>query len=270
MKLSKYQSTGNDFILAVGPIENIGQIAQKVCDRHFGIGADGLMVAYPSTKADVQMVYYNSDGSIAPMCGNGLRAFTHFVFHQGLVSKRSFEVETLAGNMNVQIEDEHNVSISLNAPIFKLTKPHVLKDVNDLNPVQLKLNNEIVSLHVLMLGTLHGIVIVNDLTHIDVNTLGSLICHHSFFPEFINVNFVEVLNNQHIKVKTFERGAGPTLSCGTGVASSAVVTQHLGLTLSKVQVTVPGGSLEVEVSESIILRGPTQLIAHIDYLGDIK
>jgi diaminopimelate epimerase len=227
------------------------------------------MVAYPSEIADVKMVYYNSDGSIAPMCGNGLRAFTHFVFHQGLVSKPNFEVETLAGNMKVNIEDEHIVSIGLNTPIVNLGQPHVIKEVNHLHPIDLNIKDEVISLYVLMLGTLHGIVIVKDLERIDVNALGTLICHDSYFPEFINVNFVEVANQTHIKVKTFERGAGPTLSCGTGVASSAVVTHHLNLTEKNVKVTVPGGFLEVEVSNSIILSGPTQLVASLEFFGDI-
>ena len=113
MQVLKYQSTGNDFILFKGPIKNPSKIAIQVCDRHFGIGADGILFSTPSKVADIKMNYYNADGSIAPMCGNGLRAFAHFVTTNNLVKKNNFVVETLAGLMKVKKIDKETFALDL-------------------------------------------------------------------------------------------------------------------------------------------------------------
>lgn len=269
MKLFKYQSTGNDFLCVIGPISQPSMLAKKVCDRHFGIGADGILIAETSTIADIKMVYYNSDGSKATMCGNGLRAFTDFVYRQQLVDQTSFFVETGAGVLAVNYKDQHHITISLNAPNFELTHPDVMENVSQLNPIDLMIDNEKITIYATILGTLHAIVLVDDISQVDVLTIGSKLCHHAFFPSNINVNFVEVVDDSKLIVKTFERGAGLTLSCGTGVAASAVVTNHLKLTQSNVHVTVPGGQLEVLVSDHVTLTGPTEYVALIDYQGDV-
>ena len=269
MKLFKYQSTGNDFLCTIGPITHPSIVAKTICDRHFGIGADGILIAEPSTQGDIKMTYYNSDGSIAPMCGNGLRAFADFVYSQGMVLKKTFKVETGAGILDVEM-NTNSVSINLGQPTFNLSQPNVLSKVSDLNPVSFHIGNEKIAMHILFLGTLHGIVFVDDLSQVDITSLGNQLCHDPFFPKYINVNFVEVMDDTHIFVKTFERGAGLTLSCGTGVAASAVVAHVFKKTKSHVFVEVLGGHLTVDVTHDVILTGPTTCIAMIEYLGALQ
>jgi diaminopimelate epimerase len=267
MEIFKYQSTGNDFILFKGPLANPSKFAIKVCDRHFGIGADGILYSTPSKVADIKMNYYNADGSIAPMCGNGLRAFAHFVTIHKLVNKKEFVVETLAGLMKVKKLSADTFSLDLGKPTYALKTPNLKSATTKLTKLTLKVDNQKVELYPIFLGTLHGIVFVKNIDKINVLEQGNKICHHEMFPKYINVNFTEVVNKNHLKVKTYERGVGPTLSCGTGVSSTATVTASLGLTSNKVKVEVPGGMLQVEVGKTTILTGPTQVVAKIDYMG---
>jgi diaminopimelate epimerase len=267
MQVLKYQSTGNDFILLKGPIKNPSKFAIAVCDRHFGIGADGILFSTASKSADIKMNYYNADGTIAPMCGNGLRAFAHFVMAQGLVKKNKFVVETLAGPMRVKKVKANIFEIDLGVADYNLETPDLKQKTTKLTKLNLEIEGKNYQLIPLFLGTLHGVVIVNNIDKIDVLNLGDKLCHHPQFPKFINVNFVEVVNNKLIKVSTYERGVGPTLSCGTGVSSAVNVTTTLGLTENKVKVIVPGGTLMVKVEETTTLTGPTKLIAKIDLVG---
>jgi diaminopimelate epimerase len=267
MEIYKYQSTGNDFILLKGPLTNPSKFAINVCDRHFGIGADGILFSTPSKVADIKMNYYNADGSIAPMCGNGLRAFAHFVTTHKLVSKKEFVVETLAGLMKVKKLNANSFSLDLGKPTYALKTPNLKIPTTKLTKLNLKIDNQNIELYPIFLGTLHGIVFVKNLDKIDVLSLGDKICHNPMFPKYINVNFAQVINKNFIKVKTYERGVGPTLSCGTGVSSTATVAHALKLTGNKVKIEVPGGSLLVEVKDTTILTGPTQVVAKINFMG---
>ncbi|MFH5882367.1 diaminopimelate epimerase [Liberiplasma polymorphum] len=267
MVFYKYESTGNDFLLTEGPLNNPSHIAKKVCDRHFGIGADGILYTEQSQIADIKMHYYNSDGSIAPMCGNGLRAFVDFVYNHKIVQKKQFNVETLAGILPVNIHEDKTISLKLGKPIFSLNKEDMLEPIEDFGYIKLDISGTPYNVYPLFVGTLHAIVIVDSLKSIDIDTIGRRICTHERFPKHINVNFVEVIDSSHIEVTTYERGAGQTLSCGTGVSASSVVTHLLGRTNADVFVKVPGGNLEVIVSKEVTLKGPTNLIGIIDYRG---
>jgi diaminopimelate epimerase len=265
MIVYKYESTGNDFILSSERINNMSQFAKDVCDRHFGIGADGLMVVDTSLIADVKMHYYNSDGSVAPMCGNGLRAFSDFVYQQGIVIKNTFTVETLAGIMKVELHDNNHVSLDLGEPIFSLNNEDIREDVKEFTYIKLDISNQEITLYPLMMGTFHGVVFVEDLTKLEVEKLGNLISTNSLFPNHINVNFVQVIDDKTIHLVTYERGAGLTLSCGTGASATAVIANRLGYTKNNVTVHVPGGMLQVEVNQTVTLKGPTRLIGKIEY-----
>ncbi|MFP4287534.1 MAG: diaminopimelate epimerase [Candidatus Izemoplasmataceae bacterium] len=267
MIIYKYESTGNDFILTNEAISDMSQFAKEVCDRHFGIGADGLMVSTRSEIADVKMHYYNSDGSIAPMCGNGLRAFSHFVYHQGIVSKTRFSVETLAGIMEVTLQDNNLVSLNIGKPSFALSKEDIDTKIDSFQHIKLDISGKQLDLYPLMMGTFHGVVFVDSLKSLDIETLGKTIAMHPLFPKQINVNFVEIVDEHSINLITYERGAGLTLSCGTGASASALVSHKLGYTKDLITINVPGGTLEVRVKSSIYLKGPTRLIGKIEYGG---
>lgn len=252
LKFEKYHGTGNDFII----IEHFDGITpskrvQKMCDRHFGIGADGLMCVEPSEIADVKMAFYNADGSIAPMCGNGIRCFAKHVYDHKIVTKSQFNVETLAGIMKVDLQtDEHqntSVTINMGTPDF----------TNAFGEVHLAIDNTAFQLNTLIMGTLHAVIFVDALDTFDIEKYGKAIESHALFPERINANFVEVVDSQTIKVSTYERGVGRTLSCGTGSAASAVVSNKMGFTHPKVDVNVPGGQLNIDVTDDgIFMTGP--------------
>lgn len=261
LKFEKYHGTGNDFII----IEDaqgfdLSKLAKKVCDRHFGIGADGMMIAQNSDLADAKMVFYNADGSIAPMCGNGIRCFAKYVYDHNIVLKKDFIVETLAGQMKVTLEsDEHQttrVTINLGLPSFE----------NAFGEMTLKVDETSFDLTTLNMGTLHSVILTDDLESLDIEKFGKAIESHRVFPQKINVNFVEILDKDTLKVSTFERGVGRTLSCGTGSAASVVVSNLKGLANSKAIVHVPGGNLIIEVkSKGIYMTGPAELICKGEY-----
>lgn len=262
MILSKYQGCGNDFILMDVAPSNPEHFARQVCDRHFGIGADGLMWVERSQTGDLKMVYLNSDGSPASMCGNGLRCFVRYVLDTQIISKTEFIVETRAGLIPIRY-DAISQTVHLD-----LMHPRALSDSEALSPspIEIHLDDRSVVLHTLHLGTLHAVVLVDDFNGLE--TLGPQLTHHVKFPQQINVNFVKIHSRTRIEVRTHERGAGWTLACGTGLSASAFIAHQLGLVESKVEVKTLGGICQVEtLSQTVRLCGPAVKIADITLAG---
>lgn len=254
IRFEKYHGTGNDFIFVYDQPDNPSECAIKLCDRHYGIGADGLMYASPSTLADIKMSYYNADGSHATMCGNGLRCFARFVTNNQIVLKNEFIVETDAGLIPVNVQD-NEVSILLNRERSTLTSNESIEPLIDYKPIKI----EDTLIYGVFVGTLHGIVFVEDYTNI--NDLGPKLTYHPNFLHAININFVRIINHTEIEVRTHERGAGWTLSCGTGVCASVVVSNAHNLVNKDVFVKVPGGALNVSLKQNgIQLSGPAEWI----------
>ena len=260
MEFFKYQGTGNDFIMIKDVPQNPSETAIKLCDRHFGIGADGLIYPELSDQADIKFNYYNSDGSVAPMCGNGMRCFVKFLIDEKLIEKKVFVVETLAGLISVIYDEKTQmVTVDLGKPIFKISTPHVLNDIDFLNPISIEIENIRILTYNLFLGTLH--TVIYDDGNMDILHIGPKVSDHPFFPQKTNVNFVRVNSYYYQSVQTYERGAGWTLSCGTGTAASAVVSHFLSKVDTSVQSDVLGGKLRVDISDSIKLIGPAVKIA---------
>ena len=243
MKVFKYHATGNDFILTKDIPSNPERFAKAVCHRNFGIGADGILYPSKSSIADIQMNYYNSDGSIAKMCGNGIRAFARFLVDQKIIEKPKFDIETLAGIKTVEIIDD-NVKVDIGKPDLSVGIPD-LKHTLDAN-VAYNFNG--ISGYVLAVGTLHTVVYLNENPGINLLKAGPIVQNNALFNDQTNVNFVEIIGENLLNVQTFERGAGWTLSCGTGVSASVYNALMQGrVKHNKVHVNVPGGKLEVEV-----------------------
>jgi diaminopimelate epimerase len=260
MQFSKYHGTGNDFILINHIPKNPSELAILICDRHKGIGADGLIYPSVSEKFDIKFNYYNSDGTIAPMCGNGMRTFVKYLKDEGILSKSSFVAETLAGPIAVAYDKETEwIQVDLGKPIVSISKPNLSQSQKTLKMNELTIDQNTIQFHTIVLGTLHTMVLMKET--IDVEKIGPKLAYHPYFPEATNVNFVTVIDRTHIMVKTYERGAGWTLSCGTGSASSAWLMHTLGLTESFVFVNVPGGQLQVKIDETVKLIGPATKIA---------
>ncbi len=269
MQFDKYEATGNDFLLFKTLPNSPDLIAKKVCDRHFGIGADGLIAPVPSSKATIGMRYFNSDGSEAPMCGNGMRTFVRFLLNENIVDVKQFTVETKGGIIAITVHDDDTIALGLGDLTTRHDAPDVSEPTTLHDPITLNVNDRAYPIHITTLGTLHGVVFVTDYAGFDFHDVGHQLSTHPFFPRHININFVRIIDAENIEVRTYERGAGATLSCGTGVGASAALAHYIKGCQDTIAVEVPGGTLTVNVASTITLKGPAKHIATIAYKGAI-
>lgn len=261
IEFAKYHGAGNDFIiiddmkgtLSLEP----GQI-REMCKRHYGIGADGVIVARPSSKADVYMLFFNPDGSVAEMCGNGIRCFAKFLFDRDVINKNRIEVETKAGIKTVElIFDGPTViggEVTMGVASFTASDiPTTLTDSQqEVIDVPLKLNKGEVIVTCVSVGNPHCVVFVDSVKDAPVTGLGPVIENHKAFPEKTNVEFVQKMEKDHLQVRVWERGAGETLACGTGAVAAAAAACKMGYCAQPVRVDLPGGHLLVEFDSDLV------------------
>ncbi|MBS4534647.1 diaminopimelate epimerase [Clostridium sp. D2Q-14] len=268
MKFEKLHGTGNDFIIFNSleeKLPNYSELAKVACNRNYGIGADGMIVVESSDIASIKMVFYNSDGSEAPMCGNGIRCFSKFIFDNQIIKDKSFNVETLGGIMKseVIIEDNEvrNVKINMGIAKFDTNSFPINTDKKKFIDEEIELDDMKYKVSSLMLGTIHTIIFVDKLQQYSIKKVGKIVENMDIFPKKTNVNFCEVIDESNLKVITWERGSGQTLSCGTGASATAVVSSLLNNTNKKVNVHVPGGKLKIEIIDNLVyMTGPVRLI----------
>lgn len=271
INFSKYQATGNDFVLINGFKAYISltkeQIAE-VCDRHFGIGADGLIIARSTEDADVFMDYYNCDGSIAEMCGNGVRALSAFSKDENIENARSLKsinVQTRAGLKAVRIEDDI-YSVNMGPASFDNESLGFASN-EAMWKYPLEINSQVIEIYGASMGNPHCIIFTDDIDNAPVNELGPLIEHNELFKNRINVEWVEVQDELNMKVKVWERGVGYTLACGTGVCASFAIANRLNFVKNKANVSLPGGNLKVELQDKdLLLSGQAKKV----FSGDIE
>lgn len=271
LKFIKMQGAGNNFVVFEDIEEkykDLGTLAKKLCDRNFGIGGDGILVVRRSKIADIQMIIINSDGSYAGMCGNGIRCFGKYVYENNIVRKSNFTVETGDGIKvcHLFIEDNKVKSVKINMErenfnpksIPALSEDEIIKK-------DICVNGKSYNITALLLGVPHTVILTKD-GEFRVEE-GAAIETHELFPKGTNVNFCRVVNRGEIKVNTWERGAGPTLACGTGCCSSVVVCNKLNLVDESVKVIAPGGILIVEITEEgVMMTGPAENV----FKGEIE
>ncbi|QIB26266.1 diaminopimelate epimerase [Caloranaerobacter azorensis] len=268
LEFIKMHGLGNDFIIFDGINQDLpdhNELAKKVCDRHFGIGADGMMVVKQSSSSDIKMLFYNADGSQAPMCGNGIRCFAKYVFDEKLVRGKEFEVETLAGIMRPRIiSSEEKISfieVNLGKAYFSSEMIHANTNKEKILNESIKIDGNTFKISAVVVGSVHAVIFVDDLNKIDINVIGRKIENHQLFPNKINVNFCQIIDDTNLQVLTWERGVGQTLACGTGAASAAVVGSILYNTSKKVNVHLLGGTVEIEQrDDEIFMTGPAEVI----------
>lgn len=260
LEFTKAHGTGNDFII-VEDLEGEFDLSPKaiafLCDRHFGIGADGFLLVKPSEVADYRMVYYNSDGSTAEMCGNGIRCLAKYLYDRGLTSKAKVKIETEAGIKEVELLfDETKViggKVEMGTPSFKVEDvPILLKGVDEAINYPLQTEKGTFYITALSVGNPHCILFVEDVDRTPVHSLGRFIEHLPIFPERTNVEFVQVVSERELKMRVWERGVGETLACGTGACAAATAAIKLQKAKSPVIIKVPGGELVVEWRDSFI------------------
>ncbi len=264
---TKWQACGNDFVL-VNTFDNIDaeKIAEiikqspKICDRHFGVGADGVIFILPSTIADFRMQIINSDGSEAEMCGNGIRCFAKCVHEAGLTTKTKFTVETGAGIIIPEIMPDGTVHVDMGEPVLEADKIPVDGFKNNyVIDEDITVDGKTYKMTCVSMGNPHCIVFVDDIKKIDLEKIGPKFETHSVFPKKTNTEFVEIKNDEYVRMRVWERGAGITWACGTGSCATLVACVLNNKTKRKAKIELDGGILTIEwnkESNHIYMTGP--------------
>lgn len=266
---AKYEGTGNDFII-VEDLEDAISISPDgvaaLCERRFGIGADGLMLIRRSRLASFRMDFYNADGTPAEMCGNGIRCFAKYLHDFGLINDLSVDIETGAGVKEVQLIADGNkavgATVDMGRPALEAEKIPVQASLGLENEALITLDSLTFEGVCVSMGNPHFVVFTDDIRSAPVADIGPQIENHPAFPNKTNVEFVKVLSNDELELRVWERGVGETLACGTGACAAAVAANLKGLAGRRVKVNLPGGTLAVEWARegNILLSGPARLV----------
>jgi len=263
LKFTKMHGAGNDFVVLDGVRQSVALSAEKlrfIADRNFGIGCDQILLVEKTQREDADFRYriFNADGGEVEQCGNGARCFVRFVHDKKLTSKKEIVVETKSGLISPRLEDDGRVTVNMGAPIFDPSHiPFVSDSHQVIQPLQLK--DEVLQITAVSMGNPHAVQVVDDVESAPVATQGALIEHHPRFPKRVNAGFMQVLDRSHIKLRVFERGAGETLSCGTGACAAVAAGIRRGLLDATVSVATRGGTLSISwagTDSPVLMTGP--------------
>lgn len=269
MNFTKMHGLGNDFIIVTGELElpdTAAALAIKLCDRFFGIGADGLVYILPSDKADFKMRIMNSDGSEAEQCGNAIRCVSKYVYDHGLIQQTEISIETIgAGRQNVQLFLKEGkvdtVRVDMGQPILKGTQVPTTIDQEVINDYPISVDGHEFRFTAVSMGNPHCVIYVDDAINMDLQAWGPKLETHSLFPRKINVEFVTVKSRDYADMRVWERGAGPTLACGTGACATLVASVINGVLDRKATISLKGGNLFIEWNETdnhVYMTGPAE------------
>lgn len=254
MKFTKMHGIGNDYVYVNCFKENVedpAAVARYVSDRHFGIGSDGLILIKPSEIADCEMDMYNLDGSQGAMCGNGIRCVAKYVYDYGIVHKEHISVATKSGikylDLTVENGKVSQVKVNMGAPILTASQIPVLSEKEEMINEPLNVNGETYYITAVSMGNPHAIVYMTDVEHLDIEKIGPQFEDHVAFPDRVNTEFVEVIDEHTLRMRVWERGSGETLACGTGACAVAVASILNERVDGEKPVTVRllGGGLEI-------------------------
>lgn len=279
MKFTKMHGCGNDYIFVNCFMELLyypGSLAKKLSDRHYGIGADGLVLIGYSKTADYRMSMYNRDGSIGEMCGNAIRCVGKYVYDNKMTNKTVITIETLAGikklYLKVKGDTVTEIMVDMGKPIFSPQAIPVRSEKNIVIDEPIQIAGEEYRMTCVSMGNPHAVVFVEDIDRVPMNQCGIPFEHHLRFPNRTNVEFVQIVNREAIKMRVWERGTGETLSCGTGACASVVAGILNNLLDKEVVVSSPGGELKVyyEMDKyNVFMSGTAKTVfkGEIDPLG---
>ena len=253
MKFTKMHGIGNDYIYVDcfrETVEQPSEVAKKISDRHFGIGSDGLILIFPSEMADFRMDMYNADGSRGEMCGNGIRCVAKYVYDKGLTDKTRISVETLGGIKELKLTVKDGlvslVRVNMGAPKLAAAKIPVVADTDRVIGQTLTVEGKEYAVTCVSMGNPHCVVFLDeDVKGLDLERIGPGFERHGRFPNRINTEFVNVLDEETIRMRVWERGSGETLACGTGACAAAVAAVLNGRTKDEVTVKLLGGDLRI-------------------------
>ncbi len=279
IRFSKYHGCGNDFILLTEN-EAAGrpytELAKQICHRQLGIGADGMIIV---RQDPLEMIIFNSDGSGAPMCGNGLRCFAAYCYEEGICTEEIYSVKTMAGTMGIRVvsREPFLVEINMGMPDFDPKRCGIKTDQESFLKQKLQLNNGQIEVSSCFMGTIHTVVWLEQmeitklekLKQADLEKLGEEISNHPVFVEKTNVNFVQILDRKTLKLMTYERGAGMTFACGTGACASVVIGAMEDRCDKEALVLLPYGQLHIvqKTDDIVMMTGPAARIAQGGYEG---
>ena len=276
LSFSKMHGCGNDYIVVDGREFDLdwSNIALKYCERKFSVGADGLLVVKNSNKAPVKMSMYNPDGSEAQMCGNGIRCFTKYIIENEIVEyqQNGLLIETLAGVLTVYPHKNSNglidtVNVSMGEPLFspdKLPVSSALLSLPKIIDHKISVNDQEIQISCVSMGNPHAVAFIeDDVDNFPLDTLGPIVENLDLFPERINFHIVNVLDKTKIKARSWERGAGLTLACGTGACAIQAISKDRGYTDNNIDLYMPGGKLNMKwegKGQSVFMEGPAELV----------
>ena len=272
MKFTKMQGIGNDYVYVncfEETVKDPAAVARYVSDRHFGIGSDGLILIKPSDIADCEMDMYNLDGSQGAMCGNGIRCVAKYVYDYGIVKKENISVSTKSGikylDLTVRNGKVALVRVNMGSPVLTASQIPVVSSTEEMINAPLKVNGETYYITAVSMGNPHAIVYLTDVDHLDIGEIGPYFENHMAFPDRVNTEFVEVLDDHTLKMRVWERGSGETLACGTGACAVAVASILNGHVDGEKPVTVKllGGDLEIfwDRQENLVyMTGPAATV----------
>lgn len=275
LKFTKVQGIGNDYVLIdcikEEPKVNWEEIAPMICRRHFGVGADGMILLLSSDKVDFKMRMFNSDGSEAEINGNGIRCLVKYVYDRKVLQKANYDIETLAGIRNVVITQTKKgkavlLKVNMGEPILEGEKIPVKAKGQVINQ-ELSLKNQCVNITCVSMGNPHCVLFLDSFS-IDEEKLGYEIENHKFFPKKTNVEFIQIVNKNEINMQVWERGVGITLACGTGACAAVVACVLNKKTDRKVKVSLLGGYLDIEWDKddnNVYMQGPAKEVFTGEY-----
>ena len=280
MKFTKMHGIGNDYVYVncfEETVSNPSAVAKFVSDRHFGIGSDGLILIKPSDVADCEMDMYNLDGSQGAMCGNGIRCVAKYAYDYGIVNKTNISVATKSGikYLDLTLGDDGKVAlvkVNMGAPILASRQIPVVSTKEQVIDEPLNVDGTTYHITAVSMGNPHGVVFVDSVADIDIEKIGPKFENHPMFPDRVNTEFIELVDDKTIKMRVWERGAGETLACGTGACASAYASYLNKKTGKKVLVHLLGGDLQIEYDEekdTIFMTGPATTVfdGEIDLTG---
>jgi diaminopimelate epimerase len=267
LRFAKMHGAGNDFVVLDGVSQRVRlspEQLQRLADRHFGVGADQILLVEPATvpEADFRYRIFNADGSEVEQCGNGARCFVRFVRAKGLTAKREIRVETLGGIIAPRLEPDGRVTVDMGPPAFEPARiPFVTSSEALVQP--LEVGGATVMITAVSMGNPHAVQVVDDVDAAPVAAQGPLIERHARFPQRVNAGYMQVVDRHRIRLRVYERGAGETLACGTGACAAVVAGIRRGLLDSPVAVETRGGELTIAwagADNSVFMTGPAEFV----------
>jgi diaminopimelate epimerase len=277
VKFLKMHGTGNDFVVLDGlraplPVADWSTLARSLCDRHFGVGSDGVLIVEPSQRADFRMRMFNPDGSESEMCGNGIRCFAKYVYDAGMSRGREMAVETGAGVLNLLVHAQNGtaerVTVSMGVPELRPARIPVAVDGEIARDVPVEGVGADVCVTCVSMGNPHAVMFLDGpVAEFPLEQVGPRVEHHRLFPRRVNFEVVQPRSREELDARVWERGAGITLACGTGACAVAAAARVHGLIGDRVRVNLPGGSLEIEWDgqSEILMTGPAALVFEGDW-----